>query len=217
MESSSNVMAHSDAREGKWRGNWRMEWVARTLHTTSEYGSSSITTTNAHTSAASSRPNWCPPWFKWTRPFRRKMKSGFCACAVTFQTQAACCTVRCLYAAVTQQCLLHVIIWFLKLLVTQHVSFTGINIIMSISMATGTEAQSHTQPAPTMKSISPLQFNLFLESWCAKFQLLSRPHTFWNYFLTMNAALWNINTFSSKTILWFLQRQHTVFYALFFS
>jgi len=24
-------MAHGDAREGKWRGNWRMEWVASTL------------------------------------------------------------------------------------------------------------------------------------------------------------------------------------------
>ena len=59
-----------------------------------------------------------------------------------------------------------------------------------------------------MKSISPLQFSLFLESWCAKFQLLNRPHTFWNYFLTMNASLRNINTFSSKTILWFLQRKH---------
>jgi len=24
-------MAHSDTRDGKWRGNWRMEWVASTL------------------------------------------------------------------------------------------------------------------------------------------------------------------------------------------
>jgi len=24
-------MAHGDSREGKWRGNWRMEWVAITL------------------------------------------------------------------------------------------------------------------------------------------------------------------------------------------
>ena len=32
-----------------------MEWVASTLHTTSEHGVSSITTTDAHTSAASSR------------------------------------------------------------------------------------------------------------------------------------------------------------------
>ena len=60
--------------------NWWMEWVASTLHTTSERGVSSITTANAHTSAASSRLNWRPRRFKWTRPFRRKTKSGFCAC-----------------------------------------------------------------------------------------------------------------------------------------
>jgi len=26
-----NLMAHSVALEGNWRGNWRMEWVASTL------------------------------------------------------------------------------------------------------------------------------------------------------------------------------------------
>jgi len=82
-------MAHGDAREGKLRGNWRMEWVAKTLHTTSELGVSSITTADAHISAASSRLNWCPCRFKWTRPFRRKTKSGFWECAVTFQTQSS--------------------------------------------------------------------------------------------------------------------------------
>jgi hypothetical protein len=87
LESSWNVMAHGDSREGKWRGNWRMKWVASTLHTTSEHGVSSITTADAHTSAASSRLNWRPCRFKWTRPFRRKTKSVFCACAITFQTQ----------------------------------------------------------------------------------------------------------------------------------
>jgi len=40
---------------------------------------------DAHTSAASSRLNWRPRRFKCTRPFRRKTKSGFCACAITFQ------------------------------------------------------------------------------------------------------------------------------------
>ena len=64
VESSWNVIAHGDAREGKWRGNWRMEWVASTLHTTSERGVSSITTADAHTSAASSRLNWRPRRFK---------------------------------------------------------------------------------------------------------------------------------------------------------
>ena len=81
-------MAHGDAREGKWRGNWRMEWVASTLYTTSEHGVSSITTADAHTSAASTRLNWHPRRFKRTRPFRRKTKSGFCGCAFTFQTQS---------------------------------------------------------------------------------------------------------------------------------
>jgi len=60
VESSWNVMAHGDAREEKWRGNWRMEWVTSTLKTTSEHGVSSITTADAHTSAASSRLNWRP-------------------------------------------------------------------------------------------------------------------------------------------------------------
>ena len=59
-----NVMAHCDAREGKRRGNWQMEWVASTFHTTSEHGVSSITTADAHTSAASRRLNWRPYWFK---------------------------------------------------------------------------------------------------------------------------------------------------------
>ena len=39
-----------------------------------------------------------PRWLKGTRPFRRKTKSGFCARAITFQTQS---TDRCItYAAV---------------------------------------------------------------------------------------------------------------------
>ena len=78
VESSWNVMAHGDARERKWGGNWRMEWVANTLHTTSEHGVSSITTADAHTSAASSRLNWHPRRFKWTRPFaeRRNLVSA---------------------------------------------------------------------------------------------------------------------------------------------
>ena len=69
--SSWYVMEHGDAREGKWRGMWRMEWVASTLHTTSEHGVSSITTADAHTSASSSRLNWRTRRLKWTRPFRR--------------------------------------------------------------------------------------------------------------------------------------------------
>jgi hypothetical protein len=84
VESSWNVTHGS----GKWRGNWRMEWVASTLHTTSEHGVSSITTADINTPVASSRLNWSSHRFKWNFPFRRKTKSGFCACAITFQTQS---------------------------------------------------------------------------------------------------------------------------------
>jgi len=52
-----NLMAHGDAREGKWRGNWRMEWVASTLHTTSERGVSSVTTAKGKW-----RENWRMEW-----------------------------------------------------------------------------------------------------------------------------------------------------------
>ena len=70
---------------GEVKGNWLMEWVANTLHTTSEHGVSSTTTVDAHTSAASSWLNWLPCRFKWTRPFRRKTKSRFCTCAIAFR------------------------------------------------------------------------------------------------------------------------------------
>ena len=91
VDSSWNMMAHGDAREGKWSGNWRMERVASTLHTTPEHGVSSITTADAHTSAASSRLNWCPPSdLNGLGPFRRKTKSDFCECAITFQVAYRC-------------------------------------------------------------------------------------------------------------------------------
>jgi len=73
-----------------------MDWVASTLHTASELGVPSITTADAHISAANSRLNWRPRRFKWTRPFRRKTKSGFCACATTFQTQSTFYWTDCL-------------------------------------------------------------------------------------------------------------------------
>ena len=55
-------------------------------HATSEHGVSYITKADAHTSAASSRLNLRPHRFKWTRPFRGKIRSGFCACVITFRT-----------------------------------------------------------------------------------------------------------------------------------
>jgi len=71
-----------------------MEWIANTLHSTLEHGVSSITTADAaHNSAATSRLNWRPCRFKWTRPFCRKTKSGFWPCAITFHTQSAVCAL----------------------------------------------------------------------------------------------------------------------------
>jgi len=92
-------MAHGDAREGKWRGNWRMEWVASTLHTTSEHGVSSITTADAHTSAAGRQypshylGTWCiQHYYRWcTHLGCREKRSGFCVCAITFHPASTCC------------------------------------------------------------------------------------------------------------------------------
>ena len=79
-------MAHGDAREGKWRGTLRMEWVASSLALDDGARSIQLLSADPRFSAASSRLNWHPRRFKWTRPFRWKTKSGFRACAITFRT-----------------------------------------------------------------------------------------------------------------------------------
>jgi len=38
-----------------------------------------------HSKKASTRLNWHPRRYKWTRPFRWKTESGFCACAIMFR------------------------------------------------------------------------------------------------------------------------------------
>ena len=48
-------------------------------------GSQSSCIHTPHSSTASSWLNWPTRRLKWTRPFRRKANSGFCACAVTFR------------------------------------------------------------------------------------------------------------------------------------
>jgi hypothetical protein len=73
---------------GEVKGKLAIGVGSSTLHTTLEHGASSITTADVHTSAASSRLNCRPCRFKRTRLFRRKTKSVFCACAITFQTQS---------------------------------------------------------------------------------------------------------------------------------
>jgi len=80
-------MAHGDAREGKWRGNWRMKWVASTLTLPRNVVYPALLTL-MRTPRLPAVDNWLPRRFKWTRPFRRKTKSGFYACTITFQTQS---------------------------------------------------------------------------------------------------------------------------------
>ena len=87
LDSYWNVMAHGDAREGKWRRNWRMECVASTLHTTSKHDVYPALLPLMRTPRLPV-VDWTDAprrRFKWTRPFRWKTKSGFCACAITFQ------------------------------------------------------------------------------------------------------------------------------------
>jgi len=76
--------------EGEVKGKKANGVGSQYAHTTWEHGVSRITTADAHTSPASSRLNWRPRRFKWTGPFRRKTKTGFCACAITLKRQSTC-------------------------------------------------------------------------------------------------------------------------------
>jgi len=70
-----------------------MEWLTSKRHMTAEHRLARAVQTvqaNVHSSLANNRLIWRPRRFKWTRPFCRKTKSGFCARAITFQTQSAC-------------------------------------------------------------------------------------------------------------------------------
>ena len=67
LESSWNVMANSDAREEKWRGNKKIQWVSSKRHMTAEHRLARAVQTlqdDVHSSPASSRLNWRPRRFK---------------------------------------------------------------------------------------------------------------------------------------------------------
>ena len=85
-------MAHGDVREEKWRGNKRMKWVTSKRHMTAEDRLARAVQKPCRLMCVTRLPvfDWTdvPGRFKWTRPFRRKTKSGFCACAITFQMQS---------------------------------------------------------------------------------------------------------------------------------
>ena len=78
-------------RGGEVKGKLANGVGSQYSHATSERGLCTITQADAHTSAASSWVNWRPHRFKWTRPFRGKTKSGFCACAIMLRTSYSMC------------------------------------------------------------------------------------------------------------------------------
>ena len=90
------TMARSEPGGTRWRTGREVKGKlangvgSQYSHAISGRGLSSITQADAHTSSANSRLNWRPHRFKWTRPFRGKTKSGFCACAITFRTSYTC-------------------------------------------------------------------------------------------------------------------------------
>jgi len=86
VEIVRNLVAHGNAREGKWSGNWRMEWVASTLTPPPDVVYPALLKLMRTTRLPAVDWTDAPHRFAWTRPFRRKTKSGFCACVITFRT-----------------------------------------------------------------------------------------------------------------------------------
>ena len=83
-----NVVAQGDAREGKWRGNWRMAWVASTITRPRNVVYQALLPLKRTPPLPAVDWTDSPHRFKWTRPFRRKTKCGFCACAIRFRTSS---------------------------------------------------------------------------------------------------------------------------------
>ena len=92
VELVRNLVAHGDAREGKWRWNWRMEWVASTLTRPPNVVSiHHYYRWCAHLGCQQSTELTPPTDLNGLVPFGGKTKSGFCACAITFRTSYTCC------------------------------------------------------------------------------------------------------------------------------
>jgi hypothetical protein len=144
-----NVMAHCDAREEKWRGNKRMEWVIS--HMNAEHRLARAVQTlqaDVHSSPASSRLNWRPCRFKWTRPFRRKMKSGFHACAITFQMQS---TPQCLFTTFrTSQIRTHH--WMHYLWIRKNIALSETSAVIQFPSIT-TNAQCYYGTPPVLQTV----------------------------------------------------------------
>ena len=99
-----NVMAHGDVWEWKWRGNWRMEWVASTLHSTSEHatiGSRGVRISGSNAGYTMFRGSVRVQATRSIRQFPLHFPSRASPCAITFQLDSTCsyseqcqCTTR---------------------------------------------------------------------------------------------------------------------------
>jgi len=88
VELVRNLVAHGYAREGKWRGNRRMEWVASTLTRPSNVVYPPLLTLMHKPRLPAVDWTDAPRRLKWTRPFRGKTKSGLCGCTTIFRTSS---------------------------------------------------------------------------------------------------------------------------------
>ena len=87
VELVRNLMAHRDARQGKWRGNWRMEWVASTLTPPSNVVYPALLKLMRTPRLPAVDRTDAPTDLNWFVRFGGKKKSGFCACAIMFRTR----------------------------------------------------------------------------------------------------------------------------------
>jgi len=89
VDYSWNVMAHGDSRVGNWRGKLANAVGSKyPSHYLGIWCTKHYYRWCAHIGCQQSTELTPTGRFKWIRPFRRKTKSDFCACAITFQTQS---------------------------------------------------------------------------------------------------------------------------------
>jgi len=106
-----------------------------------------------HSKKASTRLNWHPRRYKWTRPFPWKTESGFCACAITsrFHSTFVCCpSMRCPLLALDE--------WDLPLVVVQQCVLQTLKPKIILYNKFTTHSHKHTWHTTSKTSL----FNLYI-------------------------------------------------------
>ena len=86
VELVRNLMAHGDAREGKWRGNWRMECVASPLTPPPNVVYPALLKLMRTPRLPAVDWTDAPTDLNGLVRFGESLKSCFCVCAITFRT-----------------------------------------------------------------------------------------------------------------------------------